>query len=126
MRLVGRPDLVDEPWFASRHDRAPSTPTSSTTPSAAGSPSATRDEVIARASRRPRRRSRRSTTSPTSFADPQYAALGTITDRRRTTSSGRSRMQNVLFRLSDTPGAIRWTGRPHGADTDAVLAERSA
>jgi crotonobetainyl-CoA:carnitine CoA-transferase CaiB-like acyl-CoA transferase len=32
-------------------------------------------------------------------------------------------MQNVLFRLSATPGAIRWTGRPHGADTDTVLSE---
>ena len=30
-------------------------------------------------------------------------------------------MQNVLFRLSATPGAIRWAGRPHGADTDEVL-----
>jgi crotonobetainyl-CoA:carnitine CoA-transferase CaiB-like acyl-CoA transferase len=30
-------------------------------------------------------------------------------------------MQNVLFRLSGTPGDIRWTGRPHGADTDAVF-----
>jgi crotonobetainyl-CoA:carnitine CoA-transferase CaiB-like acyl-CoA transferase len=32
-------------------------------------------------------------------------------------------MQNVLFRLSATPGAIHWAGRPHGADTDAVLGE---
>jgi crotonobetainyl-CoA:carnitine CoA-transferase CaiB-like acyl-CoA transferase len=32
-------------------------------------------------------------------------------------------MQNVLFRLSATPGAIRWAGRPHGADTDEVLTE---
>ena len=33
-------------------------------------------------------------------------------------------MQNVLYRLSDTPGRIRWTGRPHGADTArSVLAE---
>jgi crotonobetainyl-CoA:carnitine CoA-transferase CaiB-like acyl-CoA transferase len=32
-------------------------------------------------------------------------------------------MQNVLFRLSATPGAIRWTGRPHGADTEEVLTE---
>ena len=29
----------------------------------------------------------------------------------------------MLFRLSATPGAIRWAGRPHGADTDAVLSE---
>jgi crotonobetainyl-CoA:carnitine CoA-transferase CaiB-like acyl-CoA transferase len=32
-------------------------------------------------------------------------------------------MQNVLFRMSQTPGAIRWAGRAHGADTDTVLAE---
>ncbi|GAA3306446.1 hypothetical protein GCM10020295_62700 [Streptomyces cinereospinus] len=32
-------------------------------------------------------------------------------------------MQNVLFRLSATPGTIRWAGRPHGADTDEVLTE---
>ncbi|MFF4363369.1 hypothetical protein [Streptomyces sp. NPDC001604] len=31
--------------------------------------------------------------------------------------------QNVLFHLSVTPGAIRWTDRPHGADTDAVLSD---
>ncbi|CAM5668787.1 Crotonobetainyl-CoA:carnitine CoA-transferase CaiB-like acyl-CoA transferase OS=Streptomyces violarus OX=67380 GN=FHS41_005886 PE=4 SV=1 [Streptomyces violarus] len=36
---------------------------------------------------------------------------------------GPLRMQNVLFRLSATPGAIRWAGRPHGADTDEVLTE---
>ena len=30
-------------------------------------------------------------------------------------------MQNVLFRMSESPGAIRWAGRPHGHDTDAVL-----
>jgi crotonobetainyl-CoA:carnitine CoA-transferase CaiB-like acyl-CoA transferase len=31
---------------------------------------------------------------------------------------------NVLYRMSATPGAIRATGRAHGADTDAVLTER--
>jgi phenylalanyl-tRNA synthetase beta subunit len=30
-------------------------------------------------------------------------------------------MQNVLFRMSETPGAIRFIGRPLGADTEAVL-----
>ncbi|MPZ61689.1 MAG: hypothetical protein GEU93_10415 [Propionibacteriales bacterium] len=34
---------------------------------------------------------------------------------------GPVRMQNVLFRMSETPGAIRWTGRRLGADTDAVF-----
>jgi crotonobetainyl-CoA:carnitine CoA-transferase CaiB-like acyl-CoA transferase len=55
-------------------------------------------------------------------ADPQFAALGTITTVDDT-ELGPLRMQNVLFRLSDNPGAVRWAGRPHGADTDAVLRE---
>ncbi len=32
-------------------------------------------------------------------------------------------MHNVLGRLSATPGSIRWTGRPIGADTDRYLTE---
>ena len=36
---------------------------------------------------------------------------------------GPIRMQNVLFGLSATPGAVRHTGRTLGADTDEVLAE---
>ncbi|MGI8645501.1 MAG: hypothetical protein ACR2JD_04170 [Nocardioides sp.] len=32
-------------------------------------------------------------------------------------------MQNVLFRLSASPGSVRWAGRGHGADTDEVLGE---
>jgi crotonobetainyl-CoA:carnitine CoA-transferase CaiB-like acyl-CoA transferase len=30
-------------------------------------------------------------------------------------------MQNVLYRLSDTPGSIEWTGRPKGHDNADVL-----
>jgi crotonobetainyl-CoA:carnitine CoA-transferase CaiB-like acyl-CoA transferase len=32
-------------------------------------------------------------------------------------------MGNVLFRMSETPGSIRFTGRELGADTDEVLGE---
>ncbi len=32
-------------------------------------------------------------------------------------------MQGLVARLSETPGRIRWTGRPLGADTDEVLGE---
>ena len=56
------------------------------------------------------------------MADAQYRALGTITEVEDE-ELGPLRMQNVLFRLSETPGAISWAGRPHGADTDAVLTE---
>jgi crotonobetainyl-CoA:carnitine CoA-transferase CaiB-like acyl-CoA transferase len=56
------------------------------------------------------------------MTDPQYQALDTITTVDDP-ELGPLRMQNVLFRLSATPGAIRWPGRPHGADTDTVLTE---
>jgi crotonobetainyl-CoA:carnitine CoA-transferase CaiB-like acyl-CoA transferase len=55
------------------------------------------------------------------LADPQYQALGTV-QTVDDEELGQVRMQNVLFRLSETPGRIRWPGRPHGADTDEVLA----
>ena len=56
------------------------------------------------------------------LTDPQYQALDAVTTVEDP-ELGPLRMQNVLFRLSATPGAIRWTGRPHGADTDGVLTE---
>ena len=49
------------------------------------------------------------------FADPQYRALDTITTVEDPVL-GPVRMQNVLYRLSETPGSHPWTGRPHGAD----------
>jgi formyl-CoA transferase len=54
--------------------------------------------------------------------DPQFVARGsiaTVPDERH----GELRMQGVVPKLSATPGEIRWTGRPLGADTDAVLTE---
>jgi crotonobetainyl-CoA:carnitine CoA-transferase CaiB-like acyl-CoA transferase len=32
-------------------------------------------------------------------------------------------MQNVLYRLSETPGEINWTGRPKGQDTHEILGQ---
>lgn len=54
------------------------------------------------------------------FDDPQYAALDTITTVDDE-DLGPLRMQNVLYRLSESPGRIRFAGRAHGADTDEVL-----
>jgi formyl-CoA transferase len=54
--------------------------------------------------------------------DPQFVARGsiaTVHDERR----GELAMPAVVPKLSETPGEIRWTGRPLGADTDAVLTE---
>ncbi|WP_405879146.1 CoA transferase [Streptomyces sp. NBC_01136] len=120
MRLVGRPELIEEPWFATGADRARH---ADVLDEAVGAWIARhhRDEVLeafdkAQAAVAPIQDVR------DVMADPQYAALDTITTVADP-ELGPLRMQNVLFRLSATPGAIRWAGRPHGADTDAVLTE---
>ena len=56
------------------------------------------------------------------FKDPQFQALDTITTVEDPVL-GPVRMQNVLYRMSETPGSIRWTGREKGADTRAILHE---
>jgi crotonobetainyl-CoA:carnitine CoA-transferase CaiB-like acyl-CoA transferase len=120
MRLVGRPELIEEPWFATGADRARH---ADVLDEAVGTWIArhSRAEVLdafekAEAAVAPIQDVR------DVMEDPQYAALDTLTTVADP-ELGPLRMQNVLFRLSATPGAIRWAGRPHGADTDAVLTE---
>ncbi|MFE4668612.1 CaiB/BaiF CoA transferase family protein [Streptomyces sp. NPDC056716] len=120
MRLVGRPDLIDEPWFATGADRARH---ADLLDEAVGSWIAARprSEVLAAFEKA------EAAIAPIQdvrdvMTDPQYAALHTITTVDDP-DLGPLRMQNVLFRLSQTPGAIRWAGRPHGADTDTVLTD---
>jgi len=54
------------------------------------------------------------------FADPQYAARGSLTTFAHP-HLGEIKMPCVVPRLSQTPGAIEWIGRNLGEDTDAVL-----
>lgn len=57
---------------------------------------------------------------PDMLADPHFAdrgAIAVVEDERRRELA----MPAVVPKLSGTPGEIRWTGRPLGADTDAVL-----
>jgi crotonobetainyl-CoA:carnitine CoA-transferase CaiB-like acyl-CoA transferase len=56
------------------------------------------------------------------MADPHVVATDMITTVDDP-DLGLVRMQNVLFRMSKTPGSIRWSGRSLGADTDRVLTE---
>ncbi|MFE0799181.1 CaiB/BaiF CoA transferase family protein [Streptomyces sp. NPDC058812] len=118
MRLVGRPELIDEPWFGSGADRARHADVLDT---AVGDWIArhSRADVLAEFEKA------EAAVAPVQdvrdvMADPQYQALDTVTTVDDP-ELGPLRMQNVLFRLSATPGAIRWAGRPHGADTEEVL-----
>ncbi|MEU8325257.1 CoA transferase [Nonomuraea sp. NPDC048881] len=118
--LVGRPDLVEQPWFASGHGRVQHV---DELDEAVATWIAARDadEVIARFEEA------QAAVAPiydvTDLAtDPQYAALGTFVELPDA-ELGTVTLQNVLFRLSETPGEIRWPGRPLGHDTDEVLGE---
>jgi crotonobetainyl-CoA:carnitine CoA-transferase CaiB-like acyl-CoA transferase len=55
--------------------------------------------------------------------DPQVEALDAITTVEDE-DLGPVRMQNLMFRLSDTPGAIRFPGRRLGQDNEHVYGER--
>ncbi|WP_030596474.1 CaiB/BaiF CoA transferase family protein [Streptomyces fulvoviolaceus] len=120
MRLVGRPELIDEPWFATGAERAAH---ADVLDEAVGSWIAERprSEVLAAFEKA------EAAVAPVQdvrdvMTDPQYQALDTVTTVDDP-DLGPLRMQNLLFRLSATPGAIRWAGRPHGADTAEVLTE---
>jgi crotonobetainyl-CoA:carnitine CoA-transferase CaiB-like acyl-CoA transferase len=117
--LVGRPDVVAQPWFATGHQRAEHADELDAAVAAwiAARPTA---EVMAGFEEAQAAISRVYDVRGV-LADPQYAALGTVATVDDD-ELGPVRMQNVLFRMSRTPGEIRWAGRRHGADTDEVLA----
>lgn len=120
MRLVGRPEVIDEPWFATGSGRAEHV--EELDAAVAGWVSSrTRDEVVSEFERV------EAAVAPVYdasdiAADPQLAAIETVL-RVPDPDFGEVAMQNVLFRLSETPGSVRWTGRAHGADTSEVLGE---
>ncbi|MFI0905011.1 CaiB/BaiF CoA transferase family protein [Streptomyces sioyaensis] len=119
MRLVGRPEVIEEPWFATGAGRAEHADELDA-PVADWIARHDRAEVMAAFEKA------EAAVAPIYdirevMTDPQYQALGSIIEVPDD-ELGTVRMQNVLFRLSETPGAIRWAGRPHGADTDEVLA----
>ncbi|MFJ9031609.1 CaiB/BaiF CoA transferase family protein [Streptomyces sp. NPDC102274] len=118
MRLVGRAEFLDEDWFATGSGRAAH---ADELDEAVGSWIAahTRDEVVTAFEKA------EAAIAPIYdvrdvMADEQYRALDSITELPDP-DFGTVKMQNVLFRLSETPGSIKWTGRPHGADTDEIL-----
>ncbi|MEV4755411.1 CoA transferase [Micromonospora sp. NPDC049559] len=120
MRLVGRPELIDEPWFATGSGRAAH---ADELDAAVGAWVAARgrDEVVA-AFEEAQAAVAPVYEVPDILADPQYTALGTVVTVPDE-ELGPVRMQNVPFRMSATPGRIEHAGRRHGQDTEAVLTE---
>ncbi len=120
MRLVGHPEVIDEPWFKSGAERAKH---ADLLDKMVGDWIAARpfDEVI-----------RVFTEAEAAVApiydvsdvmkDPQFQALQSIISVPDE-QLGQVKMQNVLFRLSETPGFVRWAGRALGQDNESVYGE---
>jgi crotonobetainyl-CoA:carnitine CoA-transferase CaiB-like acyl-CoA transferase len=120
MHLVGHPEVIDEPWFASGAERAKH---ADELDEYVGGWIARHelDEVIkafeeAEAAIAP------IYSIEDIMEDPQYQALGSIASIEDP-DLGRIKMQNVMFRMSETPGHISWAGRGLGEDNRAIYVE---
>jgi crotonobetainyl-CoA:carnitine CoA-transferase CaiB-like acyl-CoA transferase len=120
VRLVGRPDLVERPWFGSGRERAEH---ADELDEAVGGwiSKRTRAEVIAAFE------AASAAVAPIYdiagvMSDPQYRALESITTVEDA-QLGPIKMQNVLFRLSGAPGRIRWAGPALGAHNEELYGE---
>ena len=118
--LVGHPEVLNEPWFATGRQRAAH---ADLLDEYVGGWIAerTKDVVIdefekAGAAVAP-------VYKPSDLlSDPQVNAIEMVTTVEDD-DLGPVRMQNVMWRMGGSPGRIRYTGRKHGADTDQVLTE---
>jgi crotonobetainyl-CoA:carnitine CoA-transferase CaiB-like acyl-CoA transferase len=121
MRLVGRPDIAEQPWFGSAGERVrhgdqlddivakwigardfDEVMTAFEKAGAAIAPIYDIEQLV---------------------NDPQVAALEAITTIEDE-DLGPLRMQNIMFRLSGSPGAIRFAGRRLGQDNEHIYGER--
>ena len=120
LRLVGRPEFVAEPWFATGQGRAAHADELDAAVAAWIGVRSTAEVLdgftAAQAAVAPVYDVRGI------VADPQVQARGTILTVADE-DLGPLQMQNVLFTLSGTPGRVRWPADGHGADTEAVLGE---
>jgi crotonobetainyl-CoA:carnitine CoA-transferase CaiB-like acyl-CoA transferase len=120
MRLVGRPDLAEQSWFATGAGRVDHV-----------------EEIDAAVAAYIGDRSRADVLAAFESAeaaiaavydardllrDPQVAAIGAIVSVDDA-ELGSLKMTNMISHLSDTPGAVATTGGRHGQDTDVVLGE---
>jgi crotonobetainyl-CoA:carnitine CoA-transferase CaiB-like acyl-CoA transferase len=120
MRLVGHPEYIDEPWFASGSERAKHADELDAAVKEWIS-SRTQDEVVEAFE------AVSAAVAPIYdiegiMQDPQYAALNSIITLDDP-ELGPLKMQNVLFRLSETPGEVSSTGPRLGEHNANVYAE---
>lgn len=120
LRLVGHPEVIEEPWFSSGNGRVQHV---DMLDGYVGDwiAARTREEVL------------RVFEDAGAAIAPVYDAKDIVEDPHVRAAQmlvsvpddelGPVLMHNVMWRMSETPGRIRFTGRGLGADTDAVLTE---
>jgi crotonobetainyl-CoA:carnitine CoA-transferase CaiB-like acyl-CoA transferase len=120
MKLVGHPEVISESWFETGHGRAQH---ADQLDEMVGTWIGDRnlDDVVDQFEMAS------AAVAPVYdiadiFEDPQYKALDSITIIDDD-DLGPIRMQNLMFRLSATPGAIKWSGRGIGADNKTVYGD---
>lgn len=119
MNLVGHPEVISEPWFASGGERAKH---ADLLDGYVSTWIAQRDTAeVVRAFEEADAAVAQIYDIRDIMQDEQFKALDTITTIEDPVL-GSVRMQNVLYRMSQTPGQIKWTGRKMGQDTHDVLA----
>ena len=118
LRLVGHPEVISEPWFGSGHGRAEHSDLLDGYV-ACWIGARTRAEVITEFEQAGAAVAAVYSAADI-VADPHVRQTGMVTEVDDP-DLGPMLMHNVLWRMSRTPGQIRFTGRPLGADTDAVL-----
>lgn len=118
MVLVGHPEVINEPWFCAGNSRAEHADLldSFVVPWIKARSAA---EVIA-AFEEAEAAVALIYDIRDIMVDPQFLALDTITTVNDP-ELGAIKMQNILYRMSQTPGAIAWTGRKIGEDTREIL-----
>jgi crotonobetainyl-CoA:carnitine CoA-transferase CaiB-like acyl-CoA transferase len=120
MRLVGHPEVIDEPWFKSGAERAQH---ADELDRYVGDWIAQRDaDEVTRAFEEAQAAVAPIYDVRDVLQDPQYAALESIISVPDE-DLGQVKMQNVLFRMLGTPGKVRWPGRRLGQDNAEVFAE---
>jgi crotonobetainyl-CoA:carnitine CoA-transferase CaiB-like acyl-CoA transferase len=120
MRLVGHPEYIDEPWFQKGSERAKH---ADELDEAVGAwiSDRTRDEVVEAFEEAG------AAIAPIYdiegiMNDPQYRALDSIITVEDP-ELGPIKMQNTLFRLSETPGDVRWSGPTIGEHNEEVYGD---
>lgn len=118
LTLVGHPEVIAEPWFATGSTRAEH---SEILDKYVGDWIAERSaDLVVKAFEEAEAAVAPIYDIRDILTDPQFVALKTILDVEDP-GLGTLKMQNVMYRMSGTPGEIKWTGRPKGADSREIL-----